>query len=125
LLVRSLAFMVDDKHRTHVALAGCCEDAALDYCRPRVFLDPAQGQADHALHLALGTVLQRCIDYRISTACLYGKQEGHILAVEYLEETPLLLGRPGMGLKLNTFYRRKHERDAGHLDIRKGPLGFW
>ena len=49
-------------------------------------------------------------------------QEGHILAVEYLEETPLLLGRPGMGLKLNTFYRRKHERDAGHLDIRKGPL---
>ena len=48
-------------------------------------------------------------------------QEGHILAVEYLEETPLMLGRPGMGLKLNTFYRRKHERDAGHLDIRKGP----
>ena len=48
-------------------------------------------------------------------------QDGHILAVEYLEETPLLLGRPGMGLKLNTFYRRKHERDAGHLDIRKGP----
>lgn len=33
-----------------------------------------------------------------------------------------MLGRPGMGLKLNTFYRRKHERDAGHLDIRKGPL---
>ena len=32
-----------------------------------------------------------------------------------------MLGRPGMGLKLNTFYRRKHERDAGHLDIRKGP----
>ncbi len=42
--------------------------------------------------------------------------------MEYLEETPLLLGRPGMGLKLNTFYRRKHDRDAGHLDIRKGAF---
>ena len=58
------------------------------------------------------------IDCRLPTVI----QEGHILAVEYLEETPLMLSRPGMGLKLNTFYRRKHERDAGHLDVRKGSI---
>ena len=56
---------------------------------------------------------------KLTVSCVL-PQEGHILAVEYLEETPLMLSRPGMGLKLNTFYRRKHERDAGHLDIRKG-----
>jgi len=40
--------------------------------------------------------------------------EGHVLLLEYLEEAPLLLARPGMGARLTTYYRKRGALDAGH-----------
>ena len=44
---------------------------------------------------------------------------GRVILVEYMEETPLLLNRPGMGARLSTFYRRKDPADKTHLKIRR------
>ncbi len=35
---------------------------------------------------------------------------GHVLLVEYLEEHPCMLGQPGMGLQLTTYYRKVRVR---------------
>jgi hypothetical protein len=34
---------------------------------------------------------------------------GHVLLLEHLEEHPALLGRPGMGARLSTYYQKKDE----------------
>lgn len=36
---------------------------------------------------------------------------GHILLLEYIEERPLMLLQPGMGVRLTTYYRRKNDND--------------
>jgi Protein of unknown function (DUF3591)/Bromodomain len=43
---------------------------------------------------------------------------GRVVLVEYLQDSPLLLNRPGMGLRLATYYRRKGAGDTGHQRIR-------
>lgn len=39
-------------------------------------------------------------------ADLTATARGHVMLVEYLEEHPSMLGQPGMGLSLSTFYRK-------------------
>ncbi|CAL8462032.1 g1563 [Coccomyxa elongata] len=41
--------------------------------------------------------------------------EGHIVLLEYLEEKPLLLSRPGMGVRLTTYYRKRSATDNADL----------
>ena len=43
---------------------------------------------------------------------------GRVVLVEYLQDAPLLLNRPGMGARLATYYRRKGAGDTGHQKIR-------
>lgn len=43
---------------------------------------------------------------------------GRVVLVEYLQDAPLLLNRPGMGARLATYYRRKSVGDTGHQTIR-------
>ncbi len=43
---------------------------------------------------------------------------GRVVLVEYLQDAPLLLNRPGMGARLATYYRRKSPGDTGHQTIR-------
>ncbi len=38
-------------------------------------------------------------------------REGHLILLEYMEERPALIGRPGMGVKLITYYKKKDEED--------------
>eukprot|EP00887_Chlorella_sp_A99_P005530 scaffold1.g5530.t1 len=44
---------------------------------------------------------------------LSAAEPGRVLLVEYLEQQPLLLNRPGMGGRLLTFYRKASEKDDG------------
>eukprot|EP00884_Botryococcus_braunii_P021299 jgi/Botrbrau1/7853/Bobra.9_2s0029.1 len=41
-------------------------------------------------------------------------KQGHTLLIEYVEEHPLLLGRPGMGLYLETFYKKTDDLDNAY-----------
>ena len=43
---------------------------------------------------------------------------GRIVLIEYLQEAPLMLNRPGMGVRLATYYRRTAPGDIGHQAIR-------
>ncbi len=36
------------------------------------------------------------------------------MLLEYMEESPLLLSRPGMGVRLTSYYRKRSPLDAGH-----------
>lgn len=46
--------------------------------------------------------------------------EGHIVLAEYMEENPLLLSRPGMGVRLTTYYRKCSPLDASHQRLVQG-----
>ncbi|KAJ9510494.1 hypothetical protein QJQ45_015959, partial [Haematococcus lacustris] len=43
--------------------------------------------------------------------------EGHVVLAEYLEEWPPLLARPGMSLKLTTWYKKKSDDDTVPRDL--------
>lgn len=58
-----------------------------------------------------------------NVADLQAAHEGHVVLVEYLEEEPPLLNRPGMGLKLVTFYRKKDAADVGHRALKDAAVG--
>ncbi|KAK9809275.1 hypothetical protein WJX73_000079 [Symbiochloris irregularis] len=51
--------------------------------------------------------------------------EGHVLLVEYMEEEPLLLGRPGMGLRIITYYRRQDTTDSGYKQLEAAGGDKW
>ncbi|KAK9820491.1 hypothetical protein WJX72_010852 [[Myrmecia] bisecta] len=51
-------------------------------------------------------------------------RDGHIVLLEYVEEHPLLLARPGMGVRLTTFYRKRSPTDAGHQKL-ANPEEAW
>jgi hypothetical protein len=36
--------------------------------------------------------------------------KGHVILAEYLEEHPCMLGQPGMGMQLTTYYRKVRAR---------------
>eukprot|EP00882_Tetradesmus_deserticola_P023410 GHRQ01025473.1.p1 GENE.GHRQ01025473.1~~GHRQ01025473.1.p1 ORF type:complete len:184 (+),score=97.85 GHRQ01025473.1:36-587(+) len=42
---------------------------------------------------------------------LSASSPGHVLLLEYMQERPLLLLQPGMGMRLTTYYRRKNDSD--------------
>ena len=46
--------------------------------------------------------------------------EGHVVLLEYFEEFPLLLGHPGMGARLTSYYRRRSPTDNNHQQLLKG-----
>jgi len=37
-----------------------------------------------------------------------------VVLLEYMEESPLLLSRLGMGVRLTSYYRKRSPLDAGH-----------
>jgi hypothetical protein len=43
--------------------------------------------------------------------------EGHVVLAEFFEEVPPLLGRPGMGMKLTTWYRKRGVDDNTPDDL--------
>jgi hypothetical protein len=43
---------------------------------------------------------------------------GKVVLVEYMQDAPLLLNRPGMGARLATYYRKKNATDTGSKVIR-------
>lgn len=51
------------------------------------------------------------------TAC-----DGHLILLEYLEEAPLLLSRPGMSVRLATYFRKKKEGDSKPEELLTGDL---
>ncbi|PRW61593.1 Transcription initiation factor TFIID subunit 1 isoform C [Chlorella sorokiniana] len=46
-------------------------------------------------------------------------EPGHVVLLEYMEQQPPLLNRPGMGARLITYYRKKDGADTGHLELKK------
>lgn len=50
---------------------------------------------------------------------LSASNPGRVVLLEYLEEKPLLLGRPGMGARLVTYYRKTGETDSHHMNLRE------
>jgi len=47
---------------------------------------------------------------------------GKVLLLEYMEEAPALLNRPGMGARLTTYYRQSNAADAGHWRMRDAAI---
>ena len=50
--------------------------------------------------------------------------KGHIVLAEYMEEHPLLLSRPGMGVRLTSYFRKCGPLDAGHQRLAQGTRGL-
>lgn len=48
-----------------------------------------------------------------------------MVLLEYMEQHPPLLNRPGMGAKLVTYYRRKEAADTEHQKLKQGGLAFF
>lgn len=44
-------------------------------------------------------------------------RDGHVILLEYLEERPPLLSRPGMGVRLTTYYRKRYENEPLPEDL--------
>ncbi|KAI3432621.1 hypothetical protein D9Q98_004167 [Chlorella vulgaris] len=51
-------------------------------------------------------------------------EPGHVVLLEYMEQQPPLLNRPGMGAKLVTYYRKKDATDLEHQNLEQ-DLGRW
>lgn len=47
---------------------------------------------------------------------------GRVILVEYMEESPMLLNRPGMGARLSTYYRRRDAADATPTALREEAI---
>ncbi|KAK2078921.1 hypothetical protein QBZ16_002611 [Prototheca wickerhamii] len=54
-----------------------------------------------------------------------GAADGHVLLFEYMELQPLLLNRPGMGARLQLYYRRRNADDDAHLGFEEGAEPRW
>ncbi len=50
-----------------------------------------------------------CVSYFAGKKNELTARDGHVLLLEYLEEQPPLIGRPGMGVKLLTYYKVRTE----------------
>ncbi|PWA89579.1 HAC13 protein (HAC13) [Artemisia annua] len=48
-------------------------------------------------------------------------RDGHVFLMEYCEERPLLLGNPGMGARLCTYYQKVSPGDQAGTHLRSGP----
>ncbi|GJR38201.1 transcription initiation factor TFIID subunit 1 isoform X1 [Tanacetum coccineum] len=48
-------------------------------------------------------------------------RDGHVFLMEYCEERPLLLGNPGMGARLCTYYQKVSPGDQTATHLRSGP----
>ena len=46
------------------------------------------------------------------------------MLAEYMEESPLLLSRPGMGVRLTTYFRKASPLDASHQRLVQGTQGL-
>ena len=49
---------------------------------------------------------------------LHAAKKGRVILVEYFQDAPLLLNRPGMGARLATYYRRRSPGDNGYQRFR-------
>ena len=78
--------------------------------------------------MTLGTKVYHNIYHLKSSTCDMQKRkdltatEGHVVLLEYFEEFPMLLGHPGMGARLTTYYRRDSPTDTNYQRLLKGQL---
>ena len=70
------------------------------------FPTPAPLPERHILCIPMVLGVQKRADFTLL--------EDSVVLVEFAERQPLLQSRPGMGLRLVTFYRRSDAGDAGH-----------